>query len=40
LKRQVNDDIETWTESMAPDLRWGLNGEIAFQEHNLTQSET
>lgn len=37
LKRQVNDYIETWTELMAPDLRWGLNGEIVFQEHNLTQ---
>lgn len=39
LKRQVNDYIETWNESMAPDLRWGLNGEIVFQEHNLTQPE-
>jgi hypothetical protein len=37
LKRQVDGYIETWTELMAPDLRWGLNGEIAFQEHSLTQ---
>jgi hypothetical protein len=37
LKKQVDGYIETWAELMAPDLRWGLNGEIANQEHNLTQ---